>query len=172
MEIAMKPTRTILAIFAAVLALPLMAAAENKEATNDEVIDDIVVIGQKSLSTLRKEVFKAEEDFYSAFNKLNDNKDFTVRCFYENATGTHIKNHVCRARYVTKAYSSHAARNGGDLSRVANQDANPAFATKTAKYQETMETLIDANPDLLAALITYNTARAEFMAEREQIASN
>ena len=117
-------------------------------------------------------MFKAEEDFYSAFNKLNDNKDFNVRCFYEKATGTHIKNHVCRARFVTKAYSSHAARNGGDLSRVANQDANPAFATKTAKYQETMEMLIDANPDLMQALVTYNTARADFMAEREQIASN
>jgi len=172
MEITMKPTRTILAIFAAVLTLPLMAAAQADEATNDEVIDDIVVVGQKSLSTLRKEVFKAEEDFYSAFNKLNDNKDFNVRCFYEKATGTHIKNHVCRARFVTKAYSSHAARNGGDLSRVANQDANPAFATKTAQYQETMETLIDENPDLMQALVTYNTARADFMAEREQIASN
>jgi len=172
MEITMKPTRTILAIFAAVLTLPLMAAAQADEATNDEVIDDIVVVGQKSLSTLRKEVFKAEEDFYSMFNKLNDNKDFNVRCFYENATGTHIKNHVCRARFVTKAYSSHAARNGGDLSRVANQDANPAFATKTAEYQAKMETLVDANPELQAALIRYNTVRAEFMAEREEMASN
>ena len=168
----MKANRPILTLLIAVLALPLVAAGQDGAQSNDEVIDDIVVVGQKSLSTLRKEVFKAEEDFYSAFNKLNDNKDFNVRCFYEKATGTHIKNHVCRARFVTKAYSSHAARNGGDLSRVANQDANPAFATKTAKYQETMETLIDANPDLMQALITYNTARADFMAEREEIASN
>jgi hypothetical protein len=172
METTMKANRPLLTLLVAVLALPLAAVGQDGAQSTDEAIDDIVVVGQKSLSTLRKEVFKAEEDFYSAFNKLNDNKDFNVRCFYEKATGTHIKNHVCRARFVTKAYSSHAARNGGDLSRVANQDANPAFATKTAQYQEKMETLIDANPDLMQALITYNTARADFMAEREEIASN
>ena len=107
----MKPSRTILALLFTVLALPLAAAGENTaEAANDEVIDDIVVVGQKSLSALRRDVFEAEEDFYSVFNRFNDESDYNVRCFYEKATGTHIKNHVCRARFVTKAFSSHAAR--------------------------------------------------------------
>ncbi len=167
METAMKLAHTILALFVAVLALPMAAIAQD-----EEVIDDIVVVGQKSISALRKDVFKAEEDFYSVFNKLNDESDYNVRCFYENATGTHIKNHVCRARFVTKAYSSHAARNGNDLSRVANQDANPGFAEKTAKYQAKMETLVAASPELQAALIRYNTKRAEFIAVREGNTNN
>ena len=99
----MKPNRTTLALFVTVLALPMVALGEGVStgvASNNEAIDNIVVVGQKSLAELRKDVFEAEEDFYAVFNKLNDEKDFTVRCHYETATGTHIKNHVCRARFV------------------------------------------------------------------------
>jgi hypothetical protein len=141
-------------------------------ASNNETIEDIVVVGQKSMTSLRREVFQAEEDFYSLYNELNDDREYDVSCFYERATGTNIKNHVCRARFVTKAYSAHAARNRNDVTRVANQDANPVMAEKTAKFQEKLETLVAANPDLQAALIRYNTARAVFLAEREERASN
>ena len=163
----MKLTRTILALFIAALALPMSAIGQD-----DEAIDDIVVVGQKSLSTLRKEVFKAEEEFYSVYNKLNDEKDYQVRCFYEKPTGTRIKNHVCRARFVTKAYSSHASRNGNDLSRVANQSSNPVFAEKTVKYQAHMESLVAENPELQAALGEYNSAVGQFMSKREGNSNN
>ena len=51
---------------------------------------------------------------------------------------------------------------------MANQGSDPVLAEKSAKYEEKMETLIAANPDLEAALIRYNTLRAEFMAKREE----
>ncbi len=160
-----------------VAALPMAAVGQDEEAStgvasNDETIEDNVVYDQKSVAELRRDVFQAEEDFYSVYNKLNDDKEYDVRCFYEKPTGSNIKNHVCRARFVTKTFERHARRNRNDLSRVANQDANPVFAEKSAKYQENLETLIDANPELQAALIRYNTARAQFMAEREKNASN
>jgi len=169
----MKQTQTILALFFAVLALPVAAAGQGEGgstgvSSNNQPIDNIVVVGQKSTSELRKEVYEAEEDFYLVFNKLNDEKDYNVRCFYEKPTGTRIKNHVCRARFVTKAFERHARRNRNNLSSVANQGSDPVLAEKSAKYQEKMETLIAANPDLEAALIRYNTLRAEFMAKREE----
>jgi len=172
METVMKPNRTILALFIAVWALPMAAVGQAGESStgatsNNGTIDDTVVVGQKSISDLRRDVYQAEEDFYAVFNRLNDERDYNVRCFYEKATGTNIKNHVCRARFVTKAYSSHAARNGNDLSRVANQGNNPAMVQKTAKFQGKMETLIAANPELQEALIHYNTQRSQFVAQRE-----
>ncbi len=173
----MKQTRTILALFVAVLALPMAALGQDEDtstrvASNDQVIDDIVVVGKKSVASLRRNVYKAEEDFYSIYNKLNDDKDYNVRCFYERPTGTRIKTHVCRARFVSKAFSSHASRNRNDITRVANQDANPVLAEKTVKYQEKMQTLIAASPELQAAFVRYNAARVQFFAEREEIASN
>ncbi len=177
METVMKPIRTILALFVAVLALPMAAVGQDEEAStamasNDETIDNIVVVGQKSLADMRRDVFQAEEDFYSVYNQLNDDKDYDVRCFYEKPTGTNIKNHVCRARFVTKAFERHARRNRNNLSSVANQSADPIMAEKTAKYQVKLETLVAANPELQTALVRYTTLRAQFMAEREGIASN
>lgn len=163
----MKSRITLFTLIISTLSFPFAASAENKEA-----IDNVVVVGEKSIADLRRDVFEAEEDFYATFNKLNDVPEFDVRCFYEKPTGTRIKNHVCRAKFVSKAYSSHAARNGNDLSRVANQDANSALSIKTAQYQEKMETLVEANPELLAALVRYNTARERFFAEREENSSN
>ena len=160
-----------------VAALPMAAVGQDEEAStgvasNDETIEDIVDVGQKSRAGLRRDVFQAEEDFYSVYNKLNDDKEYDVRCFYEKPTGTNIKNHVCRARFVTKAYQRHARRNRNDLSRVANQSASFVPAEKKAKFEEKMETLIAANPELQAALVRYNTLRAQFMAERDENASN
>jgi hypothetical protein len=177
METVMKQTHTILALFVAVLAFPMAAAgkddgASTGAASKTAAIDNIVVVGQKSLAELRREVVKAEEGFYSVFNELNDEKDYDVRCFYESPTGSHLKNHVCRARFVTKAYSQHASRSGNKISRVANQDGNPAFIEKTAKYEQKMQTLIAANPELQTALIEYDAARTRFMMKREGSANN
>jgi hypothetical protein len=55
---------------------------------------------------------------------------------------------------------------------VANQDADPEFAEKTAKYQEKMETFLASSPELEAAFIRYNTARADYFEQREEVASN
>ncbi len=173
----MKPTRTILALIVAVLALPMAAVGQDEEASirvasNDGAIEDIVVVGQKSKAALRRDLYQSEEDFYSLYNKLNDDKEYDVRCFYEKPTGTNIKNHVCRARFVTKAFERHARRNRNNLSSVANQSADPIIAEKTAKYQVKLETLVAANPELQTALVRYTTLRAQFMAEREGIANN
>jgi hypothetical protein len=173
----MKPTRMTLVLFVAVLTLPMAALGQDEKTSpaatpNDQSMDNIVVVGQKSLADLRRDVFEAEEDFYAIYNKLNDEKDYDVKCFYEQATGTHIKNHVCRARFVSDAFTKHAARNRNDISRVANQDADPEFAEKTAKYQEKMETFLASSPELEAAFIRYNTARADYFEQREEVASN
>jgi len=152
METTMKQTHTILALFVAVLAFPMAAAGQDEQASagaasKDQAIDNIVVVGQKSLAELRREVVKAEEGFYSVFNELNDEKDYDVRCFYESPTGSHLKNHVCRARFVTKAYSQHAVRaedanidcrqpgiaNGVDQVR---RSANPIYDETRGKRQQ------------------------------------
>ncbi len=173
----MKPNRTILALFVALLALPLVAVGQGEEASNgvasnDETVENSAVVSRKSKSSLRREVFEAEEDFYSIFNNLNDDKDFDVRCRYEKATGTNIKNHVCRARFVSKAFERHARRNRNDMSRAANQSADPIFEAKTLEYQKRMEELMAANPELQAAFDRYNTARVQFTAHREENVRN
>ena len=163
----MKAMHTILGLIAAILAMPMAVAAPDQEP-----IDDIVVVGKKSMSELRRDVFESEEAFYEIYNQLNDEDEYDVRCFYETPTGTRQRNHVCRARFITDAFTAHAARNRMDVTRMANQDANPIIAEKSAKFQAKLETLIAANPDLQAALVRYNDARARFMEARDGGANN
>ncbi len=162
---------TFLCLFS-VSAFPIASVGQDEGASNDETIANNVVDDQKSLSELRREAYDAEDDFYAVYNKLNDEKEYDVRCFYEKPTGTNIKNHICRARFVTNAYDKHARRNRNDLSRAANQDAIPIPEEKSARYQEILETLIAANPELQVALARYSTAQARYMEKRQKNASN
>lgn len=169
----MKPIYTIWTLIVAILAVPMAAVGQDEGASTglaagDDAVEDIVVFGQKTTAELRRDVFRSEEDFYSLYNQLNDDKEYDVHCFYETPTGTRIKNHVCRARFVTDAYASQANRTRVSGTRLAqNQDSNPVIAEKTAKFQEKLETLVALNPELQAALVQYNTARARFIAERD-----
>jgi len=167
----MKPTRTTLALFVAVLAFPIAAAGKDGEASttmasNEETLDNIVVVSKKSASALRRDVFDAEDEFYALFNKLNDDNEYDVRCFYEIPTGSRLKNHICRAKFLSGAYASQAGRGRNNMTGVTDLSANPGIARKTAVYQEKMETLVAANPDLLAALVRFSTAQDLFMADR------
>jgi len=155
----MKPNHKLAAMLIALFCLPLTATAEE-----GEVIDDITVVGKKSASELRRDVFEAEEDFYTLYNELNDEDDFHVSCFYETPTGTRIKNHVCRANYIAASYAKQANRRGMDRTRIASQDSDPAMAEKTARFQTNLETLLAGSPELQNALARYNTARANFAA--------
>ena len=157
----MKPNHKILAAIVVAMVFPLAASAQE-----DKVEDEVVVVGNKSISTLRKEVYEAEADFYALYNTLNDDPDYDVKCYYETATGTHVKNHVCRANFVSASYAKHAARNGNDLSRVAAQ-TDPAFAEKTAVFEERLSNLVNTNAELQAAFLSYNEARTTIFTARE-----
>jgi hypothetical protein len=157
----MKPNHRILAAIVVAMVFPLAASAQE-----DNVDEEVVVVGNKSISTLRKEVYEAEADFYALYNTLNDDPEFDVKCNYETATGTHVKNHVCRANFVAASYAKHAARNGNDLSRVAAQ-TDPALAEKTAVFEERLTNLVNTNAELQAAFLSYNEARSSFFTARE-----
>ncbi|MGI9205381.1 MAG: hypothetical protein ACR2Q3_15300 [Woeseiaceae bacterium] len=168
----MKQKRTVLLIMIAALSIPMAALGQDDTAADSVPPDEIVVVSKKSLAQLRKDTYEAEEDFYSVYNKLNDDKEYDVRCFYEKPTGTNIKNHVCRAQFVTKAFERHARRNRNNLSSVANQNADPVLEGKMQTFQEKMETLMAESPELQEAFARYNSARVQFFAKREAIAAN
>ena len=157
----MKLTHTILALFVAVLALPMAAVGQDEEA-----IDNIVVASQKSTTALRRDLFRAEDDFYSLYNKLNDDNEYDVRCRYEAPTGVRKKIHVCRPVFFSKA------RDREDRTRRINPKTDAVIADKMVKLQEKLDTLIATNPELQEAMARYNTARARLVARREETASN
>ncbi len=157
----MKLTHAIVALFVAALALPHAAVGQDEDA-----VDEIVVASQKSRSALQRDLIDAEDDFYSLYNKLNDDNEYDVRCYYETPTGLRKKTHVCRPVFFSKA------RNREDKTRRIDPNTDRVIANKMVTLQEKLETLIAANPELQVAMARYNTARAQLMALDKERAGN
>lgn len=66
-------------------------AAEIGGKEGPDAIDEISVIGQRSLLSLHIEVFKLEESFYALFNELNSENEYDVTCHKEFRFMSHIK---------------------------------------------------------------------------------
>ncbi len=143
--------------------LPLTAVnADEGQQQND------VFVAKKSLSELRSDFWEKEETFYKLFNQLNEDREYDVRCYYERRTGTRIKSHVCRAKFMSDAFSSHAARSGGNrMSNAATQDSDPEFVRKSEIFEEKLMAAVQSSPELQLALVELNEAREQFAAKRE-----
>ena len=158
----MNPTRTILALLLAVLVLPTSAAAQ----AEDVATDDIVVANQKSSRDLRRDLWRAEKDFYSIYNKLNDDGIYDVVCRKQAPTGSMIKTQVCRPKFLDRAIKE------GKVGKGTNLDSNAELQGQIATFRENLATLVAENPDLKAAAATLNTAHALVTADKERRASN
>ena len=141
---------------------------QQSPAAPTETIEEIVVYGDKSLHTLKQVVFRAEEDFFELFSSLNMDEEFDIRCFYEIPTGTRIRQHVCRANFVTAATSAEAGSWMTHGPKIPVAPAKTVIMQKRRHLQEKMEALIVANPELLRALSKYANAKQEFQTERER----
>ena len=140
-------------------------ALERGDAAN-EVIDEIVVFGEKSMPQLRREVYRAEENFFEMFNALNDDDEFDVRCFYETPTGTKIRQHVCRAEFVSDAYGAELMLLKSLGPKYPIQDPALVVARKSKEFEKRLLELVFANPELQTALSRYRTARDNYKSEK------
>jgi hypothetical protein len=77
-------------------------------------LDEIQVIGQRTLRSWRLEVQAARERVYDLFNSLNSDDDFNIHCYNVPRTGTRIPQRVCRPRYADNATSEA----GGEFARA------------------------------------------------------
>ena len=155
--------RRITGLFIVAAMLPLAVANADETQQREDTL-----VAKKSLSELRSDYFEKEEAFYKLFNQLNEDRDYDVRCYYERRTGTRIKNHVCRAKFVSDAFSSHAARSGGNrMNNAATQDSDPEFVRKSEIFENKLTTAVSSSPELQLALVSLNEAREQFVARQD-----
>jgi len=141
--------------------------SETVEQESPETIEEIVVYGDKPLHALRREVYRVEESFFELYSSLNQDDDFDVRCYYEVPSFTHIRRHVCRAKFVVDATSAEAGRLLGKAVGPA-MPAEVAIEAKKERFREVIETLVAEHPELLQALGEYTNARQVLESEKER----
>lgn len=73
------------------------SSAQDSQGPDSTVLEEITVYGRIPLTALRVEVYRAEDNYFAAFNELNSTDEFDIRCVWEAPIGTHIKQRVCEA---------------------------------------------------------------------------
>ncbi len=141
--------------------------SESSEQDASESIEEIIVYGEKPMHALRREVYRTEESFFEVFSALNQDDDFDVHCFYEIPSFTHIRRHVCRAKFVVDATSAEAARFMGKTAGPG-MPADLATKRKTEQFREIVEAMVAERPELLQALDEYTKARQTLESEQQR----
>jgi hypothetical protein len=147
----------------------MMSEIDSATAEQDSsaTIEEIIVYGDKPLRSLRKVVYRTEENFFDVFNSLNQDDDYKVRCYYEVPSFTHIRRHVCRAKFVVDATSAEAARFMGKGGAAA-MPAEFVIRQKREQFREILEALIAERPELLQALSEYTKAKQTLDSEKRR----
>jgi hypothetical protein len=135
---------------------------------SSETIEEIVVYGDKPLHALRRELYRSEENFFDVFSSLNEDDDYDVRCFYEIPSFTHIRRHVCRAKFVIDATSAESAVAFSKQIGAFSRPAAFEIQRKKERLREIIEALVAEHPELLQALNEYTDKKQILESEKER----
>lgn len=165
------------------LTFPLLPASAESTADRiaktgaeiDEVLEEITIIGDRSLGSLTHLIMKAEDRIYDIFNGMNDDKRYDVACRWEAPIGSHIKRRSCRPNFVLNAQSDNARAvlayiQGSAFATDPSEASN--FAAELYRhfpiFHRKMLASIKANPELLEAIVKYNQLKGVVYKEKER----
>lgn len=161
----MKTPLTLLLVTAALLPVRLFAQdADPAEADVDATIDEITVVGARSLGAMRTKVTIAEDQVYALFNDLNEDDGYDIICKKETRIGSQIPKRVCLARMYREALAEETVDEDFGSVRTGRMTRN----SKHQKIlQEKMRTLARQHPELLQALRKRHALDQEFKKARD-----
>ncbi|MFM1896152.1 MAG: hypothetical protein RLZZ385_1226 [Pseudomonadota bacterium] len=69
-------------------------------------IEEITVVGEKTLIGLRHEIEREEDNLYRLFNDLNSNDDMDIKCRIVRKSNSHISARQCEPVFFSKLRTS------------------------------------------------------------------
>lgn len=143
-----------------------LGAAEKEQTSaanhqDDSVeVPNVIINGQKAkLSQLKAEMYKAEDVFFEAFNRVNTDPQYKTHCDSEVRVDSHIQTHVCRPQFVDDATEedmlSHLQSRFMAGPYHPGRPANMVISQKMTDYHKHIRELVRKNPDLRKALGQY-----------------
>lgn len=129
------------------------------------VMEEVIVLGEKSLMNLQRELYIAEDELYGLFNSFNTDDDLDVSCYREAAIGTRIKQRVCR----TKLHQE-LLRRASQRMMQGERYVYPAAEIKHLEKRMLAEMTKKAleNPEMMEALVRATEAKNALESERER----
>ena len=152
-------------------------ANSKTDATPPEEIEEIVVVGEKSLLVMQKEVERAADNVFDTFNVLNTDPEFDIRCEKRAQVGTRIKQRICRPQFEYDIEAEYAEKFGDAMNQggLASQNIGMSAGAGSAKIlsrkkilDEKMAAMAMENPELGQALVNLVLAERKYEAERKR----
>ena len=128
---------------------PEPRATDDKD--QQQPMEEITVIGQRTLGTLRVQINRAEDRIYEIFNKLNNDDLYDIHC---NTGGIYIKYKSCSPVYFSRTeadatYYALTGSGGGSAYMLARLSRYNVIMGQKWKQ------LVTTNPELLHAVIKH-----------------
>jgi hypothetical protein len=165
-----------------IFCIPLSAAAQHATGVPEqEVTEEIVIVGQRSVLQLRLQMLDAEKLAYDVFNSFNDDRRMEISCRQDQATGSLIRNQLCEPEFIIEVQADYArslmdSRHffsgnpviGGAVpprmpdAPVAAPSVQALVAARRRAFQARMRQVAEEHPEFLDALIEYSAARGAY----------
>lgn len=177
--------------FAAENKTPEQAEAEQREMpqTNNSgrEIEQIDVVGQRTLMAMRHQIIREEDNLYRLFNDLNDGDKFDIFCKTERNTYSYIAQRSCEPVFLSELKQASARamisetrqafsedginwailQNGLDMAESASELREQVEGDFEAMSEEMLR-IAQENPDYLASLQKIAQLKAEYKAAQGQ----
>jgi hypothetical protein len=137
---------------------------QQRDKVNNTKTERIEVLGTKSRITFRREMIKAEDNFYDLYNQLTTNSDFQVKCEKVKQVGSHIKLRECTPNFVQTIRANIVAGDFAEMSSVEyDQQAEFRIKDMQEKHRKSMATTISNNSKLKELFITFQHKKQELV---------
>ena len=170
----MRKTLTITAFL--LLAIVNFNVSSQETESSDEVtvsdrpIEEISIVGQRSLSRLRLRVRETENEIYAFFNDNNSSDRFDIICTNRRPTGTYIMKRECEPRFLKnlRVEKTRDQIMGIGVS-FTQRDLVGLSAQDFENLQNEMLSLMSTNPEFSDALADLVDLSANYEAQREAL---
>jgi hypothetical protein len=151
-----------------VLIYPESAVAQQDTDLPAYEMEEITVIGERPLYSLRMEIYKVEDIKVKLFNRLNSTNDFDIKCEFVAHTeyNSRIKRRECNVNFMKKARAEDAQEflRWGTPRRSEGQ-LRVELADKTEALKKEMIELAVKHPELAKAMINEYALKQLYIAE-------
>jgi hypothetical protein len=124
-------------------------------------LEEVLVTGDRRLSSARQAIEEADDRFYRRWNQSNGDPDFDIRCQRNAPTGTRLSVRACEPVFVTNVKTAAAQETmrvmqGGmspEGGTVLLPDANPQLMLRMQELKKRMLETVESDPELKRALL-------------------
>jgi hypothetical protein len=141
------------------IAMP--AAAFAAAPTSSTELEEVIVHGRQ-LDVLRRELIKAEDQFFDRYNQIVDKREFQVHCNFEQPIGSRVPRRFCRTGYEEDALSQAgrevALMMQGFLDELRRQAAPTQVISSTSVSPGVLDGKHEAFKKNMLELVTHDEA--------------